>query len=242
VIDGHVHVGQWSERFFGLKVGLAEVDAVLSSCGVEGAAVTATDLRDNESLFRDIQSARLRYWFFPWINPAGAGGLRALEEWGPAVAGLKFHPSCDGVRITDPRCGPYLEFARLKRLPVMVHCGRWQEMSSYRYALDVAGRYPDLQFLFAHMGGDEPGLVRATYEALAAGGPANVRLGMEGIREYWLIRRAIDALGPHRIVWGSDFPIGHPKMYLGILEALELTEEERRWIGRESFLSAVSGA
>jgi predicted TIM-barrel fold metal-dependent hydrolase len=241
MIDGHIHVGRWSERFFGLDVSLPEVDRVLADCGIEGAAVTATDLRDNESLLHQIRDARLRYWFFPWVNPAEDADLGRLEGWGKAVAGLKFHPSCDGVRITDPRCGPYLEYAGRLKLPVLVHCGRWQEMSSYRYALEAASRYPDIRFVFAHMGGDQPDLVRATYEALGPSGPGNVWLGMEGIREYWLIREAIDSVGPARVIWGSDFPIGHPKMYLGLLEALALDEEEYRWVTRESFLSAVSG-
>lgn len=241
MIDGHIHVGRWSERFFGLDVRLADVEAVLSQCGIEGAVVTATDLEDNEALVREMEGARLRYWFFPWVNPAKEAGLSRLEAWGPRVAGLKFHPSCDEVRITDPRCEPYLEYAEEKSLPVLVHCGRWQEMSSYRYALEAARAHPGVRFIFAHMGGDQPTLVRATYEALSDGGPENVWLGMEGIREYWLIRKAIDALGARRLIFGSDFPIGHPKMYLGLVEALGLTPEEGAWIGRESILSVMSG-
>ncbi len=241
MIDGHIHVGRWSERFFGLDVRLAEVDEVLAECGLEGAAVTATDLRDNESLLRQIENAQLKYWFFPWINPGTGDDLRRLEEWGGTVAGLKFHPSCDEVRITDTRAEPYLEYAREQNLPVLVHCGRWQEMSSYRYALEAASTHPDVRFVLAHMGGDQPTLVRATTEALGSSGPKNVWLGTEGIREYWLIRNAMETVGPQRMIWGSDFPIAHPRMYLGLLEALCPTDEERRWMGREAFLSVVAG-
>jgi predicted TIM-barrel fold metal-dependent hydrolase len=241
MIDGHVHVGRWSDRFFGLEVRLPEVDEVLEACGLEGAVVTSTDLRDNESLLAGIARARLEYWFFPWVDPRTRDDLRRLEEWGDRVAGLKFHPSCDGVRITDPRCEPYLEYAAGRNLPVLVHCGRWQEMSSYRFALSSAAAHPGVRFLFAHMGGDQPDLVRATMQALAAGGPKNVWLGMEGIREYWLIRQVIDTLGARRVVWGSDFPIGHPKMYLGLLDALALGDEERRWVGRAAVLAALTG-
>ncbi len=243
VIDGHIHAGYWSkDYFYGRGVEFGEIDACLEECGIDGAILTSTDLRQNDPVLEFIRtSARKKYWFFPWVNPAEDTDLGRLETWGKAVAGLKFHPSCDGVRITDPRCGPYLKYAGRRNLPVLVHCGRWQEMSSYRYALAAASRYPEVRFVFAHMGGDQPDLVRATYEALGPSGPGNVWLGMEGIREYWLIREAIDRVGPPRVIWGSDFPIGHPKMYLGLLEALALDEEERRWITRESFLSAVSG-
>jgi predicted TIM-barrel fold metal-dependent hydrolase len=241
MIDGHVHIGRWSERFFGLEVTVSRVDETLEACGLEGAVITATDLRDNEAILSQIDTAALRYWFFPWIDPRDTDGLRRLEEWGSLVSGLKFHPSCDRVRITDPLCEPFLEYAQDRNLPVLVHCGRWQEMASYRYALDSARAHRDLRFVLAHMGGDQPDLVRATYEALAQDGLDNVWLGMEGIREYWLIRRAIDTLGGQRFVFGSDFPIGHPKMYLGLLEALEPTDEERSWIGRETVLSIIAG-
>jgi len=242
MIDGHIHVGRWSERFFGLQCTVAEVDRVLSECGIEGAVVTATDLVENESILDQLADARLRYWFFPWIDPKTTDPLERVKDWGLRVSGLKFHPSCDGVRITDPRCRPYLAYAGETNLPVMVHCGRWQEMSSYRFALEAARAHPDVRFIFSHMGGDEPTLVRSTYEALRDGGPANVWLGMEGIREYWLIRDAIDAVGARRTIFGSDFPIGHPKMYLGLLDALGLTDQERRWVGRESLLSAITGS
>ncbi|MCK4546030.1 MAG: amidohydrolase family protein [Candidatus Eisenbacteria sp.] len=241
MIDGHIHIGRWSERFFGLEVGLDRTDEVLGSCGFEGAVVTATDLRDNELVLREIERARLRYWFFAWVNPADKGGLQRLEEWGSRVSGLKFHPSCDEIRITDQRCEPFLEYAEERNLPVLVHCGRWQEMASYRYALEAARKHPGVRFVFAHMGGDQPDLVKATCQALSSGNLRNVWLGMEGIREYWLIRRVIDDLGAERVIFGSDYPIGHPKMYLGVIDALDLAENERRWICRETVLSVISG-
>lgn len=241
MIDGHIHVGKWSDRFFGLECRLSGVDEVLSDCGLEGAVVTATDLRDNESVLRQLDECKLKYWFFPWVDPGDPDGIRKISDWGPVVTGLKFHPSCDGVRITDPRVEPWFEYAEENNLPILVHCGRWQEMSSYRFALEAAGAHPGVRFVFAHMGGDQPELVKATFEALSDDGPTNVWLGTEGIREFWLIRKAMDAVGAERMVFGSDYPIGHPKMYVGLLEALDLTPEERRWITRESILAVLSG-
>ena len=239
MIDGHVHVGTWSERFFGLTVDLRGVDETLDACGLDGAVVTSTDLRDNESLFRALDGAQKRYWFFPWVNPADPEDLRRLEAWGDRVNGVKMHPSCDRIRITDPRCEPFLDYAEAHGMPVLVHCGRWQEMASYRFALEAAERRPGVRFILAHMGGDMPSLVRATYEALSGGACPNVFLGTEGIREYRLLRTAVRAVGADRVIWGSDFPIGHPKMYLGLLEALELEPDERDWLTRRSLLRAL---
>ena len=52
---------------------------------------------------------------------------------------------------------------------------------------------------------------------------ANVHLGIEGVREYWAVQRAVDELGADRVIFGSDFPLGHPRMYLGLVDALRLS-------------------
>jgi predicted TIM-barrel fold metal-dependent hydrolase len=230
VIDAHIHAGHWSPgRFFGRGVDLGEIEECLEKCGIDGAVLTATDLRDNELVREFVRRARVkRLWFFPWINPAEPGQIEYLK--GPAaldIDGLKFHPSCDRVRITDERVEPFLEIAGDRSLPVLVHCGRWQEMSSYSYALDAASRHAAVRFILSHMGGDTAELVLATLDGIRSAGLANVFLGMEGVREYWAIQRVIDELGGDRVIFGSDYPLGHPKMYLGLVEALRLSGRDR---------------
>jgi predicted TIM-barrel fold metal-dependent hydrolase len=132
--------------------------------------------------------------------------------------------------VTDERVAPLLEFAGRQGVPVVIHCGRWQEMSSYRLALEVAGKYPDIDFILSHMGGDTPELETATTDAVKERGMANVYLGIEGVREYWAVQRAIDELGADRVIFGSDFPLGHPKMYLGLVDSLTLSAEDRQLV------------
>lgn len=229
IIDGHIHAGYWSHDFFyGRGVEYSEIDACLDRCGIDGAILTTTDLRKNDEVLDFLRSgARRRYWFFPWVNPAVAGDLDYVERHREDIQGLKFHPSCDKVRITDERVAPFLEFARQHALPVLVHCGRWQEMSSYKLALDAAGGYPETSFILSHMGGDTPELVTGAVDGILERGLANVHLGLEGVREYWIVRQAIDRLGADRVVFGSDFPLGHPRMYLGLVDALDLTSSQR---------------
>ena len=112
----------------------------------------------------------------------------------------------------------------------MIHCGRWQEMSSYKLALAVAKRYPEVDFLLSHMGGDTPELETGTIEAVLSDDLKNGYLGIEGVREYWAVQRAVDELGADRVIFGSDFPLGHPKMYLGLVDALRVSGRERELI------------
>jgi predicted TIM-barrel fold metal-dependent hydrolase len=146
------------------------------------------------------------------------------------VSGIKLHPSCDRIKVTDERVIPFLEFAEREGLPVVIHCGRWQEMSSYQLALEVAEKHPDLDFILSHMGGDTPELETATTDAIKDRGLVNVSLGIEGVREYWAVQRAIDELGADRVIFGSDFPLGHPRMYLGLVDALRLSPGDRELV------------
>jgi predicted TIM-barrel fold metal-dependent hydrolase len=77
------------------------------------------------------------------------------------------------------------------------------------------------------MGGDTPELEMGTIEAVERDGLDNVYLGTEGVREYWAVQRAVDVLGASRVIFGSDFPLGHPLMYMGVVKALKVTERDR---------------
>jgi predicted TIM-barrel fold metal-dependent hydrolase len=231
IIDGHIHAGFWSPaNFLGRGVPYEDIDSCLEDCGIEGGVLTSTDLKKNDEVIEFVARARKRYWFFPWVNPAEPGDLEYLKSRRDLIHGVKLHPSVDRIRITDPAAAPFLEFAAAEGLPVMVHCGRWQEMASYKLALQVASERPDATLILSHMGGDTPELEMGTVEAIEKGGLENVFLGTEGVREYWAVQNAVDVLGATRVVFGSDFPLGHPRMYMGVIDALTVSDEDRALI------------
>jgi predicted TIM-barrel fold metal-dependent hydrolase len=229
IIDGHIHAGNWSPgKFLGRGLTFDDLETCLRQCNLDGAVLTATDLRENARVEDFVSKAGgKRYWFFPWVNPQAPGEIDYLVTHSKGIHGLKFHPSCDLVKITDPRVEPFLKHAAERRLPVMVHCGRWQEMSSYAFALEAAAGHSDVVFILSHMGGDTAELEMATIESVRRARLANVFLGIEGVREYWAVQRAVDDLGADRVIFGSDYPLGHPRMYLGLVDALRLSEEQR---------------
>ena len=243
IIDGHIHAGYWSPRMFlGRGSSFEAMEECLVDCGIDGAILTSTDRRDNQSVSAFIGGkTRRRYWFFPWLKPGDRDDLDYARRNLAAIRGIKLHPSCDKVRITDDRTQPLLHFARDEGLVVMVHCGRWQEMSSYRFALETAAKYSGVPFVLSHMGGDTPELETATIEGIAQGGLANVLLGIEGVREYWAVQKAVNDLGADRVVFGSDFPLGHPRMYMGLVDALKVTPEQKSLIMGGNALRLVGG-
>lgn len=234
VFDAHVHVGRWrTPDFVGRESDLADVTRVLRSCGVTGALVMPTDAGDNEGLLKDVAAHQAApgaapvLFFGAWVRP-GDGSLKDfLEKNSSRIRALKVHPSFNRVPITDTAYEPFLALASRRRWPVVVHCGRWREVAGFEIALAAAERHPAVPFIFSHMGGDSPALVLGAARAICERGLPNAHLGTESIREYWLVARALDLVGPERLVFGSDHNLNHPASFLAVIEALDLAPRER---------------
>jgi predicted TIM-barrel fold metal-dependent hydrolase len=232
VIDGHIHWGRWRpEREGWPGATLDEIRAALARSGIDGAVLMPTDEADNVGLAEALAPNPEGFHFFAWLDPHHVDRtMTFLEEHRGHVAGLKVHPSLERLRVDDPAWTPFLEFADRWRLPVIVHCGRWQEMASWKFCLTVAERHPDASIIIAHMGGDLPTLQQECSLEVAHRGLPNVYLGTESIREYYSLRIALDRLGPERILFGSDYPLGWPAAYLAVFDGALPSEEERRLV------------
>lgn len=240
IIDSHIHVGDWLHAdFLGRGNTLAETLAMLSAAGIAGAALMPSDRCEQGALRDDMKRAvaagwRGPLWLFPWVRPdaaARAADLAWVRAHRGDVTGLKIHPSLARIRVTDDAYRPYLDLAEELGLVVLVHCGRWAEIAGFTHAIDAAVRHPGARFLFAHAGGDTP--PNATNAALAVKqrGLTNVWFEFSGLREYWVVERNARLIGADRYLMGSDFPLAHPRMYLGAIDGMTtLAEGEKEKI------------
>lgn len=241
IIDAHMHIGSWAHAdFLGRSCTVSDAIEVMGASGIDGAAMVPTDKCDNQGLL----SASLEaihggaskvLWFFGWVRPTldGHPGEDDLE-WVRAniaqVTGLKIHPSLSRTKITDPGFRAALELADEHALVVLVHCGRWQEMASYRFAVAAAKEFKNAKFLLAHGGGDTPPLSTAACELVLSEGVDNVWFEFSGLREYWVIERNVARLGAERYLMGSDYCLAHPKMYIGAVEGMNLDQAAKERI------------
>jgi predicted TIM-barrel fold metal-dependent hydrolase len=69
----------------------------------------------------------------------------------------------------------------------------------------------------------------------------NAYLGTESIREYYSLRLALDCLGPERLLFGSDYPLGWPAAYLQVFEGARPSADERRLVLGENLRRLLSG-
>ncbi len=248
IVDAHVHVGRWRDPAFACRnVDFRETIAELSSCGVTAAFVFPTDEKDNEGLLAEVKLLKdeqdpFAVFFFPWVDPENKKFPAFLEEERNRISGLKFHPSYDRRPVTDPVYTPFFRFAAQHGLPVIIHCGRWQEVSGYGFALEMARRMEDVTFVLSHLGGDMPQLQAGAIGQVAECGLQNVRFGTESIREYWNLTLGIRKLGAHRFLFGSDFSLGHPSVYRAVLGLCDISETETSLILGKNAMELVSKA
>lgn len=228
--DGHVHVGAWRvPDFAGLSTDAADLVTLYGRWAWSGALVFSTDAADNRGLLDAVPATagELDFRHAFWVAPEQPDNLALLEETANRWAALKIHPSLLRLPITAPAFSPYLDLAAAMGLPVLVHCGRWAEMSGYGLALDIAAVRPDVHFILGHMGGDSPHIVAACVARVAGEDIGNVSLGTESIREPWVLERAARRLGARRLVFGSDYNLNHPEPFRRLVEILDITDEDR---------------
>jgi predicted TIM-barrel fold metal-dependent hydrolase len=233
IFDAHVHVGRWrTPDFAGRATTLDESAALLAAAGVTGALVMPTDEADNAGTLAAVRAhaGSPALLFAAWVDPRDASLPAFLDAYAPEIHALKVHTSFTRLPLTDPAFAPFLDLAEARGWPVVVHCGRWREVAGFEHAIEVARERRGLKLLLSHMGGDSPALVLGAAEAVRDRHLANVHLGTESIREYWLVRRAVDLVGPERVVFGSDHNLNHPASFLAVIDALGLAPADRELV------------
>jgi len=138
---------------------------------------------------------------------------RGVKQWG--MRGLKLLPAA-GFYPNDENCYKLYAKADKLEIPVLVHTGpeTIPLYSKYCYPIyldEVANDFPDLTIILAHAGfcwWEEAVNVATTkpniYVDLAGWQPKTHR---HPIEEFYLpLRRILDAMGPSRILFGSDWP------------------------------------
>lgn len=241
IIDSHIHIGNWSDVFFNYGTTVEQAVEVMKSAGVEAAVCMPTDATSNQELFsQTIDIPDFKFYYMAWINPLDDKLDSFLEENLDRVSFFKIHPSLQRRRITDPSFEKYLIKAEERKIPIVVHCGRWQEMASYKFCLEAAVMYPGLPIILAHMGGDQPGLILECAEEIKRNRYDNVYLGTESVREFHFVNEAVKKVGAEKVLFGSDYNLGLPQMYIPIVESLDIPSNEKEMIFSGNVLRLIS--
>jgi uncharacterized protein len=227
IIDADCHIS--SHRWDALAITASELIAQMDRAGVDKALVWLKPPYDkeiapeNRAVYEAMAAAPDRLLGFGWTNPRlGDQAARdtikqCFEEYG--FYGIKFNGAQDEYVIDDPAVLPFIEAAAAYGKPLAFHIGADFYENTHPVRLGrIAARFAEIPILMVHMGGAGiPALDRSAVE-VAAQHP-NITLIGSAIGERAILR-ALDALGPDRLCFGSDTPFGLMHVQLAMARAL----------------------
>ncbi len=96
----------------------------------------------------------------------------------------------------------------------------------------LAQRYKDTTFVFAHPG-EKPALLKQI-ELMKRCENVYLDLSGTGLFRYGMLKRLVCEVGAERILFGSDYPVCNPGMYVGGVMLEKITEKEKKLIFAEN--------
>ncbi|MCD6334881.1 MAG: amidohydrolase family protein [Candidatus Latescibacteria bacterium] len=225
IIDCHVHVkaGDTPRREFSGDFIVARMD----EAGIDRSVVFAICLparESNEMVHREVQKFPDRLIGFAHALPAYEHPVteeirRAVEEHG--FRGIKIHAGECSLEFVD--IGPVIETAIALDVPCLFDCA-----NHYPAMERIVCRYPEARIIVAHLGSPAANEGIMDQFIRLAKEKANLYLDTSYIRTPWKIGEAVREAGAHKILFGSDGPLIHPRIELTKIEVLKLAEKDRQ--------------
>jgi uncharacterized protein len=209
IIDSHNHIGvvafasQSAEELI-TKLDQAGVDKAVVFPFPEGNGVNGDVRENNDVVTQAVKAHPDRLIPFCIVNPwhkelATAELRRCVEEFG--FKGLKIHPTLHGYRLGDHALvDPLFETAADLGITITSH-GAGDLLNNPAEFAEMAGSFPTVPLLMVHMG-----VFWSTFHAIEAS-KAHANLYLDTSRApLWEIQTAVKALGPEKVIWGTDSP------------------------------------
>jgi len=244
--DIHVHLG-WSDEINNF-LDPNKLSNFITKNNLEEIALIPFEKDTNQFNQKIIKLSKenKKIHGFYWIQKNQVqDDLKILEkELGDGLIGVKFHGAFEKISVTDEVYAPIMELLDNKNSIILIHCGRFKDghfdsVTSYNHGLALAKKYPKIKVLLAHMGGNDTSIVKkAVTEAVSL---SNVFFDTSGISTPYRVEYAVDALGPRRVIFGSDYPwCSFRGNYYNIEDSL-LDEKTKRCIFYENFINLIKG-
>jgi len=230
VIDAHGHVDEYR-----LAGGIDPPELVVSLMDKAGVDITLVTTYGEapgydeavDGLVRNVRKFPDRLIGFVRINPgAGEAAIRALEYAAqfPEIRGVKIHPVSNNVKAYNPFAQNLFKRAAELGMPIFTHC--CDKVAAQPFEIERGAKLCPEVTIIAHMGG----FFHGEDAILMAKRAPNIYLDTSSIPYPGLIRKAVEALGPERIVFASDNPAGDPISDLAKIKDLGLPREAEELI------------
>ncbi|MEE9276009.1 MAG: amidohydrolase family protein [bacterium] len=234
VIDHHAHLSlNYGHRH---KTGAEEVLRPMDEAGVDKSIVIdLSSLYGGDYRRGNAEAAEIcarhpdRLMCFAYLHPPLYGIDECLRHCEEAVRemghlGFKLHPVSD-CHPTNSReyVYPVMEMCRELKTPIFIHTGH-VPFSGPILVAELAREFPDVAIILGHIG--HAMFADACYVAQKY---PNVWMDTS-MNHGGPLRNALAAVGPERILFGSDSPTSHPIACKGLIETLDIGRAEKDMI------------
>jgi uncharacterized protein len=235
IVDGHAHV---SATDYGSVAALlrqldqAGIDRVLV---VPGGMVDVRQMSrvlmgkvrpdpniPNDQVYDALDRHGDRVYGFVCVNPrAGSAAVRMLEDgFRHGCRGVKLAPIVHQFGFAEPALGEVAAACGERGFPVYTHVLPQPGSTTADYAA-LARRWPRTNFILGHMGFGPGDADAIDFAAELTNLYLETSLG-----NYLIMRDALDRLGPGKLIFGSEFPLGHPRAELENVRLLDPSAHE----------------
>lgn len=239
VIDSHAHLGVW-HRLAGRPetlLRLADAAGIDRLCVSSAWAIAYEPDEGNRQVADAVQRWPDRFIGY-YAMPSAHYAAQALRELPVLVRdyglrGLKVYTryqtfngtlTWTGVTLTEPSMWPLFELVADLGVPLLAHAAP-QEFEI------VAERLPTLKLIVAHMGDTAQGSGDYHRTIDAARRYPNLYMDTCGsMVNLTLVEDAVAALGPERVLFGTDLPLFEPSAQLAKVTGARISDDAKRLI------------
>lgn len=245
VCDAHVHIG----KFPRLKVTftIRDLQRIMDKYQIESALVFSGYINTEKDTNRLVKTCGKDRRFYvllrapptKYLEVEYVSRMEKLLQNNNQIVGVKINSSTEKHKSTAYIYKQLLRMLNDNHTVLLLHCGRWIEMSGWHYGIEIAKKYPNLKVILAHMGGTHPDLAFAAIEASKE--LPNVYMDTSQTRQIQVIKKGIEELGASRILFASDMPWGDYLQNLVGITQLDLDEEPLQKVLRGNFNTLIKG-
>jgi predicted TIM-barrel fold metal-dependent hydrolase len=196
-VDSHLHASGTGAG----ACGRSSLEVAMASAGMTAGVVSWSDNQTTAA----IAASGTSLYPLVWVKP-GVTEVNEVAEWvAQGFVGIKLHPTLDGYRADTKALEPYLAVAEEARCPVACHSAPGD--ADPNHIRRIAERHPTVPVLLYH-----------TYLGPPDGRRRAVRFAQKipnlFLETSWCgwktVVRFVEAVGPERVMFGSDASVdGH---------------------------------
>lgn len=231
VIDHHTHISlNYGHR---TKTGAEEVFRAMDEAGVDQsiiidlASLYGGDYRAGNAEAAEIAARHPdRLMCFAYLHPPLHGVDECLRHCDEAVRemghlGLKLHPVSDSHPANSREyVYPVMEKCRELKVPIFIHTGHVPHSGPILLA-GLAREFPDVDIILGHIG-------HAMFADACYVGKKYPNVWIDtSMNHAGQLRNALAAVGPERLLFGSDSPTSHPIGCKSLIECLPIDREKK---------------